>query len=109
MIDGRETEDGVSEYYDLGSHFMTINTSSHEAQLWFDRDLVWCYGYHHEEAIACFERALKADPDCAMARWASPMHWVRTTNKPWPLFDPSDKAQSLGRAHAETQTVLALL
>ena len=27
------------------------------------------YGFNHEEAIACFERAAEADPDCAMCDW----------------------------------------
>jgi tetratricopeptide (TPR) repeat protein len=31
--------------------------------------LNWCYGFNHEEAIKCFERALAADPGCAFAHW----------------------------------------
>ncbi|MEJ2028139.1 MAG: tetratricopeptide repeat protein, partial [Limibacillus sp.] len=56
-------------YYDLGSYSRKVTCSSEEAQLWFDRGLVWTYAYNHEEAIACFERALEADADCAMAHW----------------------------------------
>ena len=41
--------------YELGGYGRTVTTASPEAQTWFDRGLVWCYGYHHEEAIACFE------------------------------------------------------
>ncbi len=98
----------MSDYYDLGSYSMTVTTSLPEAQRWFDRGLVWCYGYNHEEAIACFERALEADPDCAMAHWGIAYALGPNYNKPWPLFDPADKAQSLGRAHSETQAALAL-
>lgn len=57
------------EYYDLGSHGRPVTTDSAEAQLWFDRGLVWTYAFHHEEAVACFEKAAAADPDCAMAHW----------------------------------------
>ena len=46
-----------------------VSTSSAECQLWFDRGLAFCYGFHHEEAVRCFERAAAADPRCAMAHW----------------------------------------
>lgn len=49
------------EYYDLGSHGRPVITDPAEAQLWFDRGLVWTYAFHHEEAVACFEKAVAAD------------------------------------------------
>jgi len=55
--------------YDLGPYTRKITTGSPAAQLWFVRGLNWCFGFHHEEAIQCFEAALAADPDCAMAHW----------------------------------------
>src|SRR5271157_3273784 len=55
--------------YDLGPYSRSVTTTSADAQRWFDRGLNWCFGFHHEEAIACFEQALAADPDCAMAHW----------------------------------------
>ena len=57
--------------YDLGSYSRTVTTNSPDAQRWFDRGLNWCFGYHHEEAIAGFEKALLADPACAMAQVGS--------------------------------------
>ena len=51
------------EYYDLGRHSRPVTTSSPEAQTWFDRGLVWTYGFNHEEAVYCFEQALHHDPD----------------------------------------------
>ncbi len=59
----------MSDYYDLGTHSCPVTTSSDQAQLWFDRGLVWTYGYNHEEAVVCFQRALEHDPDCALAHW----------------------------------------
>ncbi|MCF8534193.1 MAG: hypothetical protein K9G48_14385, partial [Reyranella sp.] len=56
-------------YYDLGAYTRRITTTSPDAQLWFDRGLNWLFGYNHEEAIACFNRALEQDPACAMAHW----------------------------------------
>lgn len=59
----------MDAYFDLGAHGRPVTTSSPVAQRWFDRGLNWLYGFNHEEAILCFERALEADPACAMAHW----------------------------------------
>ncbi len=98
----------MGDYYDLGTHSMPITTRSSEAQMWFDRGLVWCYGYHHEEAIECFEKALASDPGCPMAHWGIAYALGPNYNKPWHLFDPSDKAQSLSRAYAESANARSL-
>ena len=55
--------------YDLGSYTRNVTTASADAQRWFDRGLNWCFGYHHEEAVRCFEKALETDANCAMAHW----------------------------------------
>jgi len=47
--------------FDLGGYSRPVRTRSPEAQRWFDRGLAWCYGYNHDEAIRCFERAVAAD------------------------------------------------
>ena len=57
------------EYYDVDVYERRVTTSSPEAQTWFNRGLVWTYAYFHDEAVACFHRALDADPTCAMAHW----------------------------------------
>ena len=85
-------------YYDLGAFGWTITTQDPQAQLWFDRGMAWCYGYHHEEAIACFERALEHDPGCAMAHWGIAYAIGPNYNKPWEAFDGDEKCQSLERA-----------
>jgi hypothetical protein len=54
-------------FFDLGKHTRTITTSSQEAQEWFDLGLSWCFGFNHEEAVACFRKALELDANCAMA------------------------------------------
>ncbi len=56
-------------HFDIGGIHHTVSTDSTEAQLWFDRGLGLTYGFNHEEALRCFERAAEADPDCAMAYW----------------------------------------
>ncbi|CAN5765797.1 hypothetical protein BH23DEI1_BH23DEI1_17590 [soil metagenome] len=95
-------------YYDLGSHTRSITTRSSAAQCWFDRGLVWTFGYHHEEAIACFERALVADPTCAMAQWGIAYAAGPNYNMPWTHFDAKGKAKALARACDALQTAQAL-
>jgi tetratricopeptide (TPR) repeat protein len=40
-----------------------------EVQIWLSRGLVWYYGFNHEEAIYCFEKALNLDKNCVMAHY----------------------------------------
>ena len=88
------------EYYDLGRHSRPVTTSSPEAQAWFDRGLVWTYGFNHEEAVYCFEQALGHDPDCAMAYWGAGYALGPNYNKPWEAFDDDDLRSTVTRAHA---------
>ncbi|WPZ35993.1 tetratricopeptide repeat protein [Thalassobaculum sp. OXR-137] len=55
--------------FDLGTWTRPVATAPPDAQTWFDRGLNWLFAYNHEEAVACFHRALEADPGCAMAWW----------------------------------------
>jgi tetratricopeptide (TPR) repeat protein len=91
------------DYYNLGTYSRPVTTSSSAAQLWFDRGLVWTYAYHHEEAIVCFEKAIAADPDCAMAHWGIAYCIGPNYNKPWEAFEPEEKPDAL----AVAQTALA--
>ncbi len=57
------------DYFNLGTYRRVISTASPETQRWFDVGLNWCYGFNHDEAIKCFEKALETDPDCPMVHW----------------------------------------
>lgn len=92
-----------AEYFDLGSYHRPIETPSAEAQLWFDRGLVWAYAFNHEEAIRCFERALALDPELAIARWGIAYAVGPNYNKAWEAFDPVELSVSLARARTELQ------
>jgi tetratricopeptide (TPR) repeat protein len=94
--------------YDLGSYRRPVTTRSAEAQAWFDRGLVWSYGYNHEEAVRCFQRAAACDPGCAMAQWGIAYAAGPNYNKQWKAFDPADLQRSLEVAHDATQRALAL-
>ena len=97
----------MPDYYDLGTYTRAITTTSDDAQRWFDRGLNWCYGFNHEEAIVCFEKALEYDPACAMAHWGIAYAVGPNYNKPWEAFDERDKRNSLERALASTRAALS--
>jgi len=82
-------------YYDLGTHTSPIATSSPDAQRWFDRGLIWNYGFNHEEAIRCYEAALAADPDCAMAYWGIAYSAGPNYNRAWHQIDEQSLAAML--------------
>ncbi|MGA3004118.1 MAG: hypothetical protein ABSE20_20590 [Acetobacteraceae bacterium] len=94
--------------YDLGSYTRQVTTASADAQTWFNRGLNWCFGFHHEEAVACFEKALAADPNCAMAHWGVGYAAGPNYNFPWELMDPAGKIAALGRAYDASRAALAL-
>src|SRR6202042_2650157 len=73
--------------------------ASAAAQAWFDRGLVWCYAFHHEEAVRCFERAAEEDPGFALAHWGVAYAAGPNYNKDWDAFDPVDLHASLRLAH----------
>ena len=73
--------------FDLGTNTFPVTTRSASAQVWFDRGLVWCYAFAHEEAVRCFRRAAEHDPDCAMAWWGVGYAAGPYYNKPWEKLD----------------------
>ena len=96
----------MSYCYDLGTHSCPITTSSPEAQTWFDRGLIWTYGFNHEEAVRCFTKALEHDPDCAMAHWGVGYAAGPNYNMPWQLFDEKTRTEALETAHDAAQRAL---
>ncbi len=97
----------MSDYFNLGSYSRPASDVP-IAQTWFDRGLVWLFAYNHEEAIACFEKALEADPACALAHWGIAHAIGPNYNKPWEFFTPEEKAPALHRAHSALKAGLAL-
>ena len=89
----------MSDYYDLGNYSRRISTESPDSQLWFDRGLIWNYGYHHEEAIECFKKSLEFDPACVMAHWGIAYASGPNYNKQWGDFDDDEKQTCLNDAH----------
>ena len=97
----------MDAYFDLGSHSRSISTTSAEAQRWFDRGLVWCYGFNHEESVRCFQEAAQRDPQCAMAYWGIAYAAGCNYNKPWEAFEPDELAEALTTTRTATQQALS--
>ncbi|KAK8054240.1 TPR domain protein [Apiospora saccharicola] len=86
-------------YYDLGRYRRSITTNNPDAELWFNRGLIWSYGFNHEEAVKCFERAIAADSGCAMAYWGVAYALGPNYNKPWSFFDDEELETTVQRTH----------
>lgn len=86
---------GEGPYYDLGSYRRPVTTSSADAQLWFDRGLLWAYSFNHGEAERCFEKAAEHDTNCAVALWGIAYAAGPNYNKAWRFFDPVDRKASV--------------
>lgn len=97
----------MTDYFDLGTYSRPASAIP-EAQIWFDRGLVWLFAYNHEEAVVCFEKVVEADPACALAHWGIAYAMGPNYNKPWEVFTPDEKAPALDRAHAALRAGLAL-
>ena len=86
-------------YYDLGSYHRRVSTANANAQLWFDRGLIWSYAFNHQEAVECFRRAIDNDVDCAMAYWGLAYALGPNYNKPWEIFDREELQSTVTQAH----------
>lgn len=90
----------VDDYcYDLGTHSRPVTTRSKDCQIWFNRGLNWAYAFNHEESARCFEEAIAADANCAMAYWGLAHSIGPNYNKPWSVFDKKDLADVVRRGH----------
>jgi tetratricopeptide (TPR) repeat protein len=85
-----------------------VTTDSPEAQAWFDRGLVWCYGFNHEEGLVCFRRAADADPSCAMAHWGQAYALGPHYNKDWDAFEERELIEAVGGARLAVDRAVEL-
>ncbi|KAK9776251.1 putative TPR domain-containing protein [Seiridium cardinale] len=86
-------------YYDLGTYRRHVSTTDKEAQEWFNRGLLWSYGFNHEEAVNCFEKAIARDSNFAMAYWGAAYALGPNYNKPWEFFDSTELESTVQRTH----------
>ncbi|KAK0387665.1 hypothetical protein NLU13_3910 [Sarocladium strictum] len=97
------TAQEAEEYYNLGSFHRPISTTSRDTQTWFDRGLVWSYGFNHEESARCFQKAILHDQDCAIAYWGLAYVLGPNYNKPWSLFSKKERADTINETHDTIQ------
>jgi tetratricopeptide (TPR) repeat protein len=114
---GEVHESPSDTYYDIGGFHFKVSTESELAQTWFDRGLAMCFGFNHEEAVRCFERAFEEDPTLAMALWGMSYAWGANINNmeivPHQIAQAALAArlaelQSAGATEAERDLIKAL-
>ena len=98
----------MSTYFDLGNHAHAISSRSEAAQTWFNRGLIWCYGFNHEEAVRCFRKVVDSDPQCVMGYWGLAYATSSFYNKPWDWFDSDERAEALAFCYENSQKALQL-
>lgn len=96
-------------HFDLGTHVRTVSTTSAKAQEWFDLGLNWCYGFNHEEGVACFLKALDHDPTCVMAHWGIAYGTGPFYNNVWRQFSKAeaDRATRICYEHIQRARAMA--
>jgi tetratricopeptide (TPR) repeat protein len=85
----------------FGNAHHAVKTISPEAQKMFDRAVALDYGFNHNQAQRCFQRAAELDPQMAMAYWGIAL--VQGTNYNMPVDADGEK-----QAYAAVQKALAL-
>ena len=85
----------------FGNVHHAVKTSSPEAQRLFDHGMALDYGFNHNQAKRCFQRAAELDPKMAMAYWGIAL--VLGTNYNMPVDPDSEK-----QAFEAVQKALAL-
>jgi tetratricopeptide (TPR) repeat protein len=85
----------------FGNVHHVVRTSSPEAQQLFDHGLALDYGFNHNQAQRCFQRAAELEPKMAMAYWGIAL--VLGTNYNLPIDADREK-----QAHEAVQKALVL-
>lgn len=93
--------------FNLGTYRREISTSSAETQRWFDIGLNWCYGFNHDEAMKCFERALETDPGCPMVHWGIAYAAGPFYNLTWKEHGEAEATAATKRCFDHVQLALA--
>ena len=86
----------------MGSHRHPVQTSSAEAQKYFDQGVTLLFGFNHEEAYRSFAKAAELDPKSPMPRWGMALALGANYN------DPEPEADRLKKARVEVEMALAL-
>ncbi|SPO07427.1 related to TPR domain protein [Cephalotrichum gorgonifer] len=102
-LSGADKVPASKDYYHLGDHEWPITTQSADAQIWFNRGVIWAYAFNHDEAAACFEQVVAHDPECAMGYWGAAYSYGPNYNKQWGAFHPTDLVASVKKCYDLSQ------
>jgi tetratricopeptide (TPR) repeat protein len=64
-----EWAEGAQLFAGLGGFHRAVNTSSEQAQAYFDQGMRYLWAFNHDEATRSFANAAREDPQCAMCYW----------------------------------------
>ncbi|RHZ73140.1 hypothetical protein CDV55_108861 [Aspergillus turcosus] len=103
----RSPDDPSESYYNLGSYHRRVSTDNPQAQLWFDRGLIWTYAFNHEEAVRCFQKSITIDPKCAISYWGLAYALGPNYNKPWQFFDQQELESTVQRTRRAAEDAKA--
>lgn len=93
-------------YYDIGTLELAISSKSKEAQIWFNRALVWTFCFNHGEAVKCYQQVIAHDENYALAYWGMAFCLGPNYNRVWRLFTESDRQEAGERCFAYSQEAL---
>ena len=85
--------------YNLGVYFDSINAAGSASETWFNRGMVWLYGFDLEMAFRCFKQAVAVDEDYAMAYWGMAYASGIYYNKPWVRMQNDELTEKLQRTY----------
>ena len=85
--------------YNLGVYFDSINVAGSALETWFNRGMVWLYGFDLEMAFRCFKQAVAVDEDYAMAYWGMAYTSGIYYNKPWVRMQKDELTEKLQRTY----------
>lgn len=96
----------MTSYYNLGHYRRDISSSHTEGRKWFNRGLLWNYGFDLEASRRCFLKAIEADPDCAMHYWGLGLSSGIYYNQPWARMLPKERQSRLADAYDASRKAL---
>lgn len=108
MGEREQTRGRLGNYFNLGAYARDVSTTSGEAATWFNRGLIWCYAFNHEEAVRCFERAIEHDPAFALAHWGLAYALGPYYNKQWVRFEALELKETIARTYQISRKALSL-
>src|SRR5690349_2921988 len=100
---GKKYEPDLKFSAGMGTGGFKVDSTSKDAQEWFDYGLALSHAFYHEDAKAAMAQAVKADPNCSLCAWGQA--WVLGPTLNYGLREPqrvealeaAKKAQSLAK------------